>query len=474
MREDTLLYFSPWSLLIEYNMMTNDVDHGEIISLKVKATSSSPATSNVVDHATVTASKARAAGRAALATLIILRVATSSGNFIESMSGIDGSLLSLTFSSSSRKPSHSDTSANSGNNNRRHDLLRGSSGRWVLDYNYSERTDYANHGSYSTWHIAAQNFTPTSEQPHRLAQSYRWEDDSQPKMFNGTATPGYGPLREISLHNFCLACHKLDVTRIISLGDSLSAQFMQSLTSLLGFPPQGRAATRFNARLRPLTVRCTTPRSFELQVLWMRRSSLNDVLSLNSRDKYATQEGFIKDNPKKTAIVANFGAWMKTLEEFQQAFEAFLSWIDASPLAESNEKLGPIFFRETMPGHFPCKPEGNKEDVKTYDWKIPVIDAPFKSYEEYKNFSDSYKGPEKHQWDEFEVYNGHALKRLLNRSKSATRQTQPIHWLNVFNSTVLRRDGHIGFEDCLHYYLPGPPDFWAHFLHSYICDLAGI
>ena len=157
----------------------------------------------------------------------------------------------------------------------------------------------------------------------------------------------------------------------------------------------------------------------------------------------------------------------------QQALEAFLSWIDTSPLVESKEKLGPIFFRETIPGHYPCKPEGKKENVETYDWKVPLVDAPFESYREYRNFSDTYVGaPSTYQWQQFEAYNEYALGRLLNRSESAAAQTLPIYWLNVFNSSVLRRDGHIGFGDGLHYYLPGPPDFWSHFFHSYICELA--
>ena len=69
-------------------------------------------------------------------------------------------------------------------------------------------------------------------------------------------------------------------------------------------------------------------------------------------------EAFIADNPRKTfVVVANVGTWLKTINKFQQAFEAFLSWIDTSLLVESKEKLGPMFFRETMLGHYPCKPE---------------------------------------------------------------------------------------------------------------------
>mmetsp|Transcript_956 Transcript_956/g.1355 ORF Transcript_956/g.1355 Transcript_956/m.1355 type:complete len:107 (+) Transcript_956:610-930(+) len=49
-----------------------------------------------------------------------------------------------------------------------------------------------------------------------------------------------------------------------------------------------------------------------------------------------------------------------------------------------------------------------------------------------------------------------------------------IHWLNVFPSAVLRRDGHVGFGDCLHYSIPGPTDWWAHFFHSALLDVAAL
>ena len=113
-------------------------------------------------------------------------------------------------------------------------------------------------------------------------------------------------------------------------------------------------------------------------------------------------------HPKKTVVVANFGTWLKRIEEFQQAFEAFFSWIDTSPLVESKEKLGPIFFRETIPRHYMCKPEGKKENVKTYNWKVPLIDAPFESYREYIETLVT------HTWGRRGRASGNNLKHVMN------------------------------------------------------------
>ena len=362
------------------------------------------------------------------------------------------------------------------------DASFGSSGRWVLDYDYANRSNYPNHGSYSTWHLAAQNFTPTPDQPYRLAASYRWEDDNFQNK-----------LREVSLIEFCTACHKLGITRILSLGDSLTAEFVQSLVSLLGFPPQGNAAKRFNARLRPINIPCRpfNAKSFQLEVMWMRRSSVQEILSLSKTS--ALEEKFVAENRNRTAIIANFGAWFKSLDDYKQAFDSFLTWVDKrNGSNNSTENKLEVFFRETIPGHWPCFPEGERTDETTYNWIKPVDVTSFKNYTSYQK-SLFYNQTSEYNWEMFEDFNKHARTCLRNRSEtlslstmgsgsgqkqmikmSPTAPVTPIHWLNVFNSTVLRRDGHIGYKDCLHYYLPGPTDWWAHFFHSFILDMSGV
>jgi len=106
--------------------------------------------------------------------------------------------------------------------------VRGESGKWVQDWTYANRTNYQNYGSYSTYHLAAQCFKPMPEQPFRLATAWRWEDDNC-------------PVTEITREGFCRVCEKLNITRIISAGDSLSQQFRFLLLSLAGNPPKGRA-----------------------------------------------------------------------------------------------------------------------------------------------------------------------------------------------------------------------------------------
>ena len=119
---------------------------------------------------------------------------------------------------------------------------RGSNGRWVQDWSYAERSNYELQNSYTNWHVASVNFKPTPSQPFRLATSWRWQDYKC-------------PMREIVLQGFCKVAAKLDITRVLILGNSLSIQFGISMLSLLGSPPRGRQ-TSFNGILKPFTIRC--------------------------------------------------------------------------------------------------------------------------------------------------------------------------------------------------------------------------
>jgi hypothetical protein len=99
-----------------------------------------------------------------------------------------------------------------------------------------------------------------------------------------------------------------------------------------------------------------------------------------------------------------------------------------------------IFFRTTVPGHVHC---GNHH--------IPLSNH--SQFEATSQFS----------WNKFELYNEYARQRVRNNSD----------WfeLNVNPMTVLRPDGHRPPRDCLHYMLPGPPDWWNHLMYSNLVDI---
>lgn len=107
------------------------------------------------------------------------------------------------------------------------------------------------------------------------------------------------------------------------------------------------------------------------------------------------------------------------------------------------------FFRTTIPGHLRCLPRRPK---KPRMMRFGAREFPYQSYEEYANVTASV-GPDSYHWYLFEDYNEYVKRKVGS----------VLHVLDVFNMTVLRRDGHGGGGDCLHY-RPGPGDWWNHLL----------
>jgi len=338
-------------------------------------------------------------------------------------------------------------------------LERGWSGKWVLDWDYAKRTDYPMHGSYADFHIPQQNFTPSAEQPYRLATAWTWHDDSG------------CPIIETTLDSMCHICSILGITKILVVGDSLSYEFRTSLLSLLGSPP---TLYGFEQSKRPVTVQCPSivgSSLTSLSVLWSRVSPIADLRYLAQNRSNNWIEDWVDTNPNRTAIILNVGLWMKDLEEFRLGVNYAMKWIDRF---ETSKIIA--FYRNALPGHAGCEPSNGSDvvegkaiskAVRSFDWAQLVNVTPYHSYHDYKRASANRTS---FNWAEAESYNNYAWEVLANRS--GDNRLAKVHWFNVFNITVLRRDGHIGFGDCVHYALPGPIDWWVHLFHSMLFDMA--
>eukprot|EP00546_Thalassionema_frauenfeldii_P020520 CAMPEP_0178903622 /NCGR_PEP_ID=MMETSP0786-20121207/5256_1 /TAXON_ID=186022 /ORGANISM="Thalassionema frauenfeldii, Strain CCMP 1798" /LENGTH=232 /DNA_ID=CAMNT_0020575007 /DNA_START=660 /DNA_END=1358 /DNA_ORIENTATION=+ len=218
---------------------------------------------------------------------------------------------------------------------------------------------------------------------------------------------------------------------------------------------------------------------YEITFLNMRLSPVADweKLPKNNSKQNKRLSRFINETKNKTAIIANLGPWMKTTAQYEKGFTCFLEWLDH--LDDPNNII--TFWRPTIPGHLGCRPAGEEEEVSLYDWKHIVPEEPYQNYTEFLRTIDDNNGTTGYRWELFESWNTWTYKKLLhehyfddnmiNESKEG-KIINRVHWLNIFNSSVLRRDGHIGFGDCLHQYLPGPIDWWSHFFHSSLLDLA--
>jgi hypothetical protein len=93
--------------------------------------------------------------------------------------------------------------------------------------------------------------------------------------------------------------------------------------------------------------------------------------------------------------------------------------------------------------------------------------TPLKSYSEY-----SIPHNHKYDWDKFDDFFAYTQLHLLHGSKNfvVLVSRAPVFFLNIFNMTVLRHDGH-GPGDCLHY-LSAVTDWWNHLLFTYLQELS--
>ena len=351
---------------------------------------------------------------------------------------------------------------------------RGIEGEWVQDWEYANRTDYINHEEQERWGFPDDGY----RKPLRsFGSSWRWED------YNS-------PVAEISKNGFCQVAFELNVTRLLVVGDSMSQNFHKAFVSLLRIAPKYYAGLFKRDGKLPCRQSDTPDYFKEVTIKYMRITKLEDVLSIS--DPSFEIEGktvsdfsnFIETNENRTAVVLNIGAHMKDLEMYKTGFNAVLKWLDERNVKDPSQILA--FYRDTVPGHPECLPIGTKEESKSKESfnKTLLETVPYSNYAEYRTTTDAMLEKVKlnessvewpwywyqHANGTFETYNEYSKEIIARRSNDKIK----VHWINFYNSTILRQDRHEGFGDCLHYRAPGPGDWWVHLFYSALLDVAGL
>ena len=325
-------------------------------------------------------------------------------------------------------------------------VQRGYSGKWIRDWDYANKTHYDIGDDVSL-------YQPTAESPFRWETSWRWQDDAC----------------DVSIVNrdaLCHVCSKLNMTRIFLGGDSLTQLFHLSLLGLIGQP------RKFNHHFGVIPIPCEGEYP-DLSVSFGRF----DLDPYKELDRNHTS--YIRDNTEGgTLLVLNTGAHFggKGVDFFHATIPKFFQWIREIP--RSGKDL--VFVRNTLTGHPQCEPR-NRTSKEDYVRGFQIY--PFDNYSEWETYFESEMNETEknmiarvHGWQFFQYFNDYT-KDIVDSNNCHNSSLPTIHWLNVFNSTVLRRDGHHGvrnpwFADCLHYFVPGPTDWWVHLWFSNLKDLA--
>lgn len=310
---------------------------------------------------------------------------------------------------------------------------RGDDGRWELDWQYAEGHQYKTYGNFPAGMIANQLFQPSPNQPYRLPTAYRWLDSR-------CKTP------TVTREGLCTVLKRLNVTLIYVAGDSMNEGFMTSLRGMMGHPKWG--SIQFVRRILNFTCNDWTFSTLFKRVQTPNTDYMSFFFDLDLKEN---RRDLLSSNPGRSVILVNIGAHVHSLENFTQSFDRLTTSLRM--LGRPNDI---VFYRTAVPGHEGCFPRVKPRFI---NWAEYRDEAPYESYADYLPHATTL-----YDWHLIETYN-----------KMARASLPPdFHWLNVYNSTVLRRDGHTGSEDCLHYSFPGPTDWWVHLWYAALWDLLAV
>ena len=152
-----------------------------------------------------------------------------------------------------------------------------------------------------------------------------------------------------------------------------------------------------------------------------------------------------------TILVVNEGAHIYPMETFQNDIDDFFT----KNIETSRRSDDMVIYRSTAPGHEHCE----------------NYSEPFTSQEEFKE-------PTMYNWNMMTKYNDYVKSKLSSLSLMQNENEEnrvKLMYLDIYNMTILRPDGHSSHgRDCLHYVIPGVPDYWNHLLYSNLLDYFGV
>ena len=343
--------------------------------------------------------------------------------------------------------------------------IRGRFGQWKQDMKFASKLQYKTplkQSKYGNAEIQFQTKRTKDSPPFRRSTTFKWET---PKQFPFCSFEDL-----MTKDNFCNVLESLKVTRVFILGDSLQQSLFYSLWKILEFTDDPKVEDIMNRPNILKEVKC--PKS-TIQISYTRNDQIKENKNLVSIPKgqsncskfcYPWTHSY-RSYDGKTLLVANLGTHFQDQKLFEEAFDEFIRTVDSIRRIDDI-----VLFRTSVPGHFDCN-----------DKEMPNKKKPFDSWFEYQPTITSL-----YAWNKFIDYNEYAERILYHRSFLADSYFKKsnmvqIELLDVYPMTVLRSDGHIGGEechgddlcnDCLHYNLPGPVDWWNHLMYNNLLDIA--
>eukprot|EP00581_Thalassiosira_minuscula_P007217 CAMPEP_0183706612 /NCGR_PEP_ID=MMETSP0737-20130205/3379_1 /TAXON_ID=385413 /ORGANISM="Thalassiosira miniscula, Strain CCMP1093" /LENGTH=950 /DNA_ID=CAMNT_0025934059 /DNA_START=10 /DNA_END=2859 /DNA_ORIENTATION=+ len=340
--------------------------------------------------------------------------------------------------------------------------LRARLGAWTQDLALATDLQYTNPVD-GYLGCADTNFVATAEDPYRPPTTYRWDETIWTTC----------PVEVLSKEEMCIQMERLNLKRILFVGDHTTMSQAISLASILG--------VNDNISLDPAvvpnfskTVGCTGHSNFDLTYIRNDRleepgttpSPGNPNCGPDGTHYCYPWSGQYSNYENQQLMIVNTGYhWGEDWEGYISNFQNFVGRIDEISAANAIRVNDVIMFRTSIPGHKECD----------------LFDGVFRHYGEY--CPRIVNGAFWHWWGELPPYNDYAIRiinewNLLNTVKSGPN----IELLDPWMMTVLRPDGHLSGSDagpncgmnpqeCMLYSLPGPVDWWNHLLLMQLVDI---
>lgn len=361
--------------------------------------------------------------------------------------------------------------------------MRGRLGKWKFDPTYHDTHKYVDY-----------KWIPTSRDHLNDTQRHNkfvWDD-------------AICPVRLLTKEKFCRVMRTLGYRRLFAIGDSLQYMAMVSFSHLLGLP---RIKVHSHTKKKDLlyyteTLKCS--KSFDIELSFYRsnhyfpvygnynatvnNNNTNSTTSVHTLRETSAASRIARENDLTTVRTPRVYFVCNGLRKSYYPDERgncrwvdhyiaksdvpTLFWMGAGPhthlpriFQESLNNFEDflrryprpndlVLLRTLSPGHPNCQPS---------------LD-PYPSFGEYMKYGQTTEW----DWHLFVQYNKR-IEELAWRFNTAnsnnwTGATVDIH--DIYWMTTLRIDGHPNAADCLHYLLPGPPDWWIHTLYSKLQDMA--
>jgi len=371
--------------------------------------------------------------------------------------------------------------------------VRGRLGKWVQDYDFAKHLQYTNPLEH-IFGFADMRFEPTEQEPYRLPTTQRWQED--------TITSAC-PITIFNKQSFCKLMNELGIGRIFFVGDFVGMNQAYSLWKLLEHDDLPKPLTNRTPAWQR-TINCPYKDTVHDVLLQYER---NDKLIENNRpvdlpngirncqmaycynwsDQYRAFHPELLDNNAnnsndlnphnlKSLMIFSFGPHFYSENEFSTQADNFLSNLKEV----MGERLGvdTVFYRNTVPGHAECNKYRANNPFKNFEQYRPTITSDY-SWDLHDGFNDIMDRKVR----EFNYHISKEKNQLSENIPISSTGPGPVRILDVYPMTVLRQDGHIGGRDCrnckinndcFHYSLPGPTDWWNHLMLSNLADDAGI